>query len=140
MTASYDAVLFDLDGALTSTAALHASVECALDEGRVEAFPGSVAWVLHLRRANVRYRPRRGDATQVGPFDAPLRPPARRAAAGGLEREGDREAEDGDQARDVAALARGLGDHRVDQHHQQRAGGEAVDAAWKLPDAVSAIA
>ena len=118
MTADYDAVLFDLDGVLTSTAALHAScwkrvfddaladwsartgepqepfgeadylahvdgrprhdgvrhflaargdgdveaiadrkqalVERALDEGGVEAFPGSVAWVLHLRRANVR--------------------------------------------------------------------------------------
>ena len=53
---AFDAVLFDLDGVLTSTAALHASVECALDEGRVEALPGSVAWVLHLRRANVRYR------------------------------------------------------------------------------------
>ena len=31
-----------------------ALVERALDEGGVEAFPGSVAWVLHLRRANVR--------------------------------------------------------------------------------------
>ena len=119
MTSSYDAVLFDLDGVLTSTAALHAScwtrvfdealadwtartgepqepfgeadylahvdgkprhggvrdflaargvcgdvdaiadrkqalVEHALDEGGVEAFPGSVAWVMHLRRAKVR--------------------------------------------------------------------------------------
>jgi alpha,alpha-trehalose phosphorylase len=31
-----------------------ALVEHALDEGGVEAFPGSVAWVLHLRRARVR--------------------------------------------------------------------------------------
>jgi alpha,alpha-trehalose phosphorylase len=119
MTASYDAVLFDLDGVLTSTAALHAGcwkrvfdealadwtartgepqapfgeadylahvdgrprhdgvrdflaargvvadvdaiadrkqalVERALEEDGVEAFPGSVAWVLHLRRASVR--------------------------------------------------------------------------------------
>ena len=119
MTADYDAVLFDLDGVLTSTAALHAGcwkrafdraladwtartgepqapfgeadclahvdgkprhdgvrdflaargvdgdvdaiadrkqalVERALDEGGVEAFAGSVAWVLHLRRTNVR--------------------------------------------------------------------------------------
>jgi alpha,alpha-trehalose phosphorylase len=119
MTATYDAVLFDLDGVLTSTAALHAScwqrvfdealvdwtrrtgepqepfgeadylahvdgkprhdgvrdflrargidgdvdaiadhkqalVERELAEGAVEAFPGSVGWVLHLRRAGVR--------------------------------------------------------------------------------------
>ena len=73
MTASYDAVLFDLDGVLTSTAALRASVECALDEGRVEAFPGSVAWVLHLRRANMRYRLVEGRGIQVGHFDERLR-------------------------------------------------------------------
>jgi alpha,alpha-trehalose phosphorylase len=119
MTATYEAVLFDLDGVLTSTAALHAScwkrvfdealadwtrrtgesqepfgeadylahvdgkprhdgvrdflrargvdgdvdaiadrkqalVERELAEGGVEAFPGSVGWVLHLRRAGVR--------------------------------------------------------------------------------------
>jgi len=119
MTSSYDAVLFDLDGVLTSTAALHAScwkrvfdraladwtartgqpqepfgeadyvahvdgkprhdgvrdflaargvdddvdaiaerkqalVERALDEGGVQAFAGSVAWVLHLRARNIR--------------------------------------------------------------------------------------
>jgi alpha,alpha-trehalose phosphorylase len=120
MSAAYDAVLFDLDGVLTSTSALHARcwkrvfddvlsawgqrtgtaqdpfdieadylahvdgkprhdgvrdflrargidgdvgaiadskqalVERALDEGGVEAFAGSVAWVRHLRRARVR--------------------------------------------------------------------------------------
>jgi alpha,alpha-trehalose phosphorylase len=120
MTATYDAVLFDLDGVLTSTAALHAScwkrvfdealadwtrrtgepqepfgesdylahvdgkprydgvrdflqargidgfdldavadrkqalVEEALTREGVEAFPGSVSWVLHLRRTGVR--------------------------------------------------------------------------------------
>jgi alpha,alpha-trehalose phosphorylase len=120
MTDKYDAVLFDLDGVLTSTAALHAAcwkqvfdevladwgerggtpqepfgkidylayvdgktredgvrdfldargvgdydvhavaerkqalVEEALRRDGVEAFPGSVQWVLHLRRAGVR--------------------------------------------------------------------------------------
>jgi alpha,alpha-trehalose phosphorylase len=120
MTDNYDAVLFDLDGVLTSTAALHAAcwkqvfdevladwgertgmaqepfgkidylayvdgktredgvrdfldargvrdydvhavaerkqalVEEALRRDGVEAFPGSVQWVLHLRRAGVR--------------------------------------------------------------------------------------
>jgi alpha,alpha-trehalose phosphorylase len=44
---SFDAVLFDLDGVLTSTASLHS-------EGDVEAFPGSVAWLRQLRRAGVR--------------------------------------------------------------------------------------
>ena len=34
---------------------------------------------------------------------------------------------DGDQAGRVAALRARLGDHRVDQHHEQRARGEAVD-------------
>jgi alpha,alpha-trehalose phosphorylase len=58
MNANYGAVLFELDGVLTSTAALHAGsrnqVDEALAEGGVEAFPGAVAWVLHLRRARVR--------------------------------------------------------------------------------------
>jgi alpha,alpha-trehalose phosphorylase len=120
MTGTYDAVLFDLDGVLTSTASLHAAcweavfdevledwtrrtgepqepfderdylahvdgkprydgvrdflasrgidgfdidavadrkqalVEEALDRDGVEAFPGSVEWVLHLRRSGVR--------------------------------------------------------------------------------------
>jgi alpha,alpha-trehalose phosphorylase len=76
----YDAVLFDLDGVLTSTTALHiacwreardgqspadewsvhgignrkqALVERALARHGVDAFPGSVAWIRQLRRAGV---------------------------------------------------------------------------------------
>jgi alpha,alpha-trehalose phosphorylase len=63
---------------------------------------------------------------------AGLVPAARRAAACGLEGDGDREPEDGDEARDVAGLARGLWDHRVDEHDQQGAGGEAVDARLEV--------
>ena len=37
------------------------------------------------------------------------------------------EAGDGRQAGEVLGLVLGLGDHRVDQHGEQRAGGEAVD-------------
>ena len=73
MTATYDAVLFDLDGVLTST-----------------------------------------------------------APTPGLEGDGHREPEHRDEAGDVAGLARGLGDHRVDEHHEQRAGGEAVDGRLEV--------
>ena len=43
-------------------------------------------------------------------------------------------------ARRAARLRRGLRDHRVDQHHEQRPGGEAVDRGRKSPLVASAIA
>src|SRR3954471_4833925 len=49
------------------------------------------------------------------------------------QRRRDRVSEHGDQARDVAALAHRVRDHRVDQHHEQRAGGEPVDARVEVP-------
>jgi alpha,alpha-trehalose phosphorylase len=55
MTDCFDAVLFDLDGVLTSTATLHAACwKQALESAGVEAFPGSVRWVRHLRASGLR--------------------------------------------------------------------------------------
>ena len=68
MSNGYEAVLFDLDGVRDFLAARgldgydveavadrkQALVEEALAREGVEAFPGSVQWVLHLRRNGVR--------------------------------------------------------------------------------------
>ena len=45
---------------------------------------------------------------------------------------GDGEPEHGHEPRDAARLARGLGDHRVDEHDEQRAGREPVDGGAQV--------
>jgi MFS family permease len=58
---------------------------------------------------------------------------ARPAELGGRgARRGDREAKHGDQAGDSTGVAARLGDHRVDQHHEQRAGGEPIERRARL--------
>jgi MFS family permease len=60
-------------------------------------------------------------------------PGARPAELGGRgARRGDREAKHGDQAGDSTGVAARLGDHRVDQHHEQRAGGEPIERRARL--------
>ena len=87
MTASYDAVLFDLDGVLTSTAALRASVEYALDEGRVEAsrapWPGCAP---APREGPHRLVSSPTAGIQVGHFDERLRLLCCTASCGGRPR------------------------------------------------------
>ena len=67
----------------------------------------------------------RPGARQPHDLEGDDRHPRRRRSA--RERGGDREAERRDQARDPARVPGRIGDHRVDQHHQQGAGGGPVD-------------
>ena len=77
-----------------------------------------------------------GDDVRIGEHEFELHISLGQAREGGRECE----AEHGDQPGPTAGFDPGVGDHRVDQHHQQGAGGEAVDRRLEVsPEAASAI-